>query len=78
LSNPLECLRGAVHYIRFSLHAGKGILEQWKDLSRWGARFFYLAALPLGGSVYLKDPKEGVERRSSHFSQADEEDKKHR
>ncbi len=53
--DPLEFLRIAVHFSRFSFHSGNGAGRQFKALNQPMARFLWLAALPLGYLVYLRD-----------------------
>jgi glycosyltransferase involved in cell wall biosynthesis len=52
---PGRFVRSAVHYVRFGLHSGRGLLEQWRHLHRWGGRLLWLAALAPGFAIYLKE-----------------------
>jgi glycosyltransferase involved in cell wall biosynthesis len=54
---PVQFLRSAVHYVRFSRHAGVGLREQFADLNNALARALWVLALPLGLAVYLRDEK---------------------
>lgn len=53
--SPAAFLRSAVHYIRFSLHAGKSLLAQRAALKGITQAVLWLAALPLGLLVYRRD-----------------------
>lgn len=52
---PATFLRAAVHYTRFSLHDGRSLTQQARDLTHWRARGLWLAALPLGAALYVRD-----------------------
>jgi glycosyltransferase involved in cell wall biosynthesis len=52
---PLRLLRAAALYTRFSLHTGAGIPRQFGELSSWGGRLLWLAALPVGAALWLRD-----------------------
>ncbi|MBL9130806.1 MAG: hypothetical protein JNG86_06380 [Verrucomicrobiaceae bacterium] len=54
-SAPLRLLRAAALYTRFSLHTGVSIPRQFRDLKSWGGRLLWLAALPVGLAVWLRD-----------------------
>mgnify|MGYP001180775198 FL=1 len=53
--DPISFYRFAVHYVRFSLHSGTGLIDQPKMLRTWTARCLWIAAAPLGAAVYLRD-----------------------
>lgn len=53
--DPLDFLKSAVNYVRFSFHLGIGLRRQWRELTNWAARLFYLAAFLLGYAIYLND-----------------------
>jgi len=52
---PFEFLKHAVHYARFSLHAGIGVREQWRRLEHPAAAGLWLLMLPLAGLVVVRD-----------------------
>ena len=52
---PLTFLRWAVHYSRFSFHAGTSIIDQLKKLNTTLGKVLWLLALPLGYLLYIKD-----------------------
>jgi glycosyltransferase involved in cell wall biosynthesis len=52
---PVEITRAAVHFVRFSLHLGRGPAEQRGRLSTVGARALWLAAFPAGWALYRAD-----------------------
>lgn len=53
--SPKDFLRFAVHYGRFSLHAGRSIGTQYRDLKNTLAKLLWVLGLPLGMGLYLKD-----------------------
>lgn len=53
--SPKNFLRFAVHYSRFSFHAGRSISVQKQDLTNPLAAFLWLLGLPLGIGLYLRD-----------------------
>lgn len=53
--DPAEFARSAVHFTRFSLHAGDGFGRQWRNLRGIAPRALWLAAAPLGYLVYRRD-----------------------
>lgn len=55
--DPQEFLRSALHYARFSFHAGIRFRDQFKGLPNTPARCLYLLLLPAALLVFLKDPK---------------------
>jgi hypothetical protein len=42
-------------YTRFSFHTGAGIGKQFSDLKTLGGKLLWLAALPLGTALWLRD-----------------------
>lgn len=54
---PRVFVRAAVHYARFSWHAGKGALAQFDELDNALARVLWATMLPIGFMLYWKDPK---------------------
>jgi hypothetical protein len=54
---PLDFLRSAAHYSRFSLHAGVPLGEQVRRLRRPLGRLLWAAALPVGLAAYARDPR---------------------
>jgi glycosyltransferase involved in cell wall biosynthesis len=55
--SPMEFIRSAVHYGRFSLHAGVGIREQFRLLKNVRAKGLWLVMLPVAVWVFLRDRK---------------------
>jgi glycosyltransferase involved in cell wall biosynthesis len=54
---PLEFLRSAVHYGRFSFHNGVGFRQQLRQLDNLLAKGLWLMALPVASMIFSKDPK---------------------
>jgi len=54
---PGDFFRSAVHYARFSLHAKRGVLAQFKQLDNAWARVLWATMSPIGFVLYWKDPK---------------------
>jgi len=52
---PMHFVLSAAHYIRFSLHNQKGLLEQISGLDNSLARLLWLLAIPVGVAAYVKD-----------------------
>lgn len=52
---PLDFFKSAVHYVRFSFHAGFGIVNQFEKLKPAGAIGLWLVMFPMGGLVYIYD-----------------------
>jgi len=52
---PLRLLRAAAQYSRFALLSGVGIIRQLRELKSNGGRLLWLAALPLGLALWLRD-----------------------
>ncbi len=52
---PLLFLRAAVHYVRFSLHAGVGVREQRSALTRPAARALWWICFPIGFAACAYD-----------------------
>ncbi len=52
---PLRLLRAAVQYSRFAFLSGVGVGAQFRDLKSLGGRLLWLAALPVGGILRLRD-----------------------
>ena len=50
-----DFLRFAVHYGRFSLHAGRSFGTQYRELHNGLARTLWVLGLPIGMGLYLKD-----------------------
>jgi glycosyltransferase involved in cell wall biosynthesis len=57
LHAPLEFLRSAVHYGRFSFHSGVGLRRQLRQLDNLLAKGLWLTALPVAFMIFSKDPK---------------------
>jgi hypothetical protein len=53
--SPKDFLRFAVHYGRFSLHAGRSFGTQYRELHNGLARTLWVLGLPIGMGLYLKD-----------------------
>jgi len=54
-SAPAAFLRSAVHYVRFSFHTRASLWSQWQALDSLLAKVLWLAMLPLGYAVFVKD-----------------------
>lgn len=54
-TNPLNFIRSAIHYSRFSFHLGMAITEQFSNLHTGLGKLLWLIALPVGYLVYFKD-----------------------
>jgi glycosyltransferase involved in cell wall biosynthesis len=52
---PIQLLRVAAHYVRFSLHAGDGPLTQLQCLHTARARALWAIALPIGFAAFAAD-----------------------
>ncbi len=52
---PLEFLRSAVHFARFSFHDRRSLDEQWHQLSNPAARALWVVGLPLAFAVYASE-----------------------
>jgi glycosyltransferase involved in cell wall biosynthesis len=52
---PLELARAAVHFDRFSLHAGSSLFDEIGSLEHRGARALCWAALPVGAAMVVAD-----------------------
>jgi glycosyltransferase involved in cell wall biosynthesis len=52
---PTAFLRSAVHYSRFSFHVRLPLPAQWRALNSSLGRSLWLAGLPLGFAVFVKD-----------------------
>ena len=52
---PLEFLRTAIHYSRFCFHGQVGLVDQFKKLDNPLAKFLWVAMLPAGFIVYMRD-----------------------
>ena len=52
---PIEFLRGAAHYARFSFHAGSGIIRQARELNNFLAIILWGLMLPAGIMAYIYD-----------------------
>jgi glycosyltransferase involved in cell wall biosynthesis len=54
---PLQFVRSALHYARYSFHIGIGLRAQWNGLSRVPARILWLLALLPAFVIYRLDPR---------------------
>jgi hypothetical protein len=54
---PLALAKSAIHYARFSLHAGVGLRKQPGGLTSPAARLLWACAAPLGVATYLMDQR---------------------
>lgn len=55
--NPWDFLRSAGNYVRFSLHSGIGILRMLRKIRPTLAKFLFLIALPIGGTVFILEKR---------------------
>ena len=53
--SPKDFLRFAIHYSRFSFHAGRSLGIQYRDLSNTLAKLLWFLGLPLGIGLYMRD-----------------------
>jgi len=53
--DPVDFLKSAMNYVRFSLHRKISLKAQWCELTNYKARTLYLLALPLGYLVFILD-----------------------
>jgi glycosyltransferase involved in cell wall biosynthesis len=53
--DPLQLIRSAIHYSRFSFHLGNNIDQQIGDLQTFSGKVLCSLVLPLGYLVYRKD-----------------------
>lgn len=53
--SPKDFLRFAVHYSRFSFHAGRSLGIQYRELTNRLAKSLWFLGLPLGIGLYLRD-----------------------
>lgn len=53
--SPKDFLRFAVHYSRFSFHAGRSLGIQYRELTNGLAKSLWFLGLPLGIGLYLRD-----------------------
>lgn len=56
-SAPLEFLRSAVHFARFSFHDRRSLTEQCHQLSNPAARGLWIVGLPLGYALYASEQR---------------------
>jgi glycosyltransferase involved in cell wall biosynthesis len=56
---PGAFVRSALHYSRFSLHTGRGLGDQLGGLKNPLGRLLWMAALPAGLLVYMRDKRRG-------------------
>lgn len=54
---PLMLTHLALKYVRLSFHLARSPSEQWRRLSRPGAKLLWLVALPAGLLMYLRDDR---------------------
>lgn len=52
---PLRLMRAAVQYSRFAFLTGVGVMQQFRTLTSTGGRLLWLAGLPLGFMLWLRD-----------------------
>lgn len=52
---PLEFLRSAAHFSRFSFHNRTGLLEQYRKMQNIQAKGLWMVVWPLGYLLYLRD-----------------------
>lgn len=52
---PADLWLAAAHFVRFGLHAGHGLGEQWGRLRGPGARALWLSAVPAGAAAWVRD-----------------------
>lgn len=52
---PLAFFRSAIHFIRFSCYAERGLAEQWRMLSNYSARIICFICLPAAAFIIFLD-----------------------
>ena len=52
---PLEFVRSAMHFERFSLNSGVSTFAQYSELTNWLAKMLWLITLPLGLLLHWRD-----------------------
>lgn len=60
--SPKDFLRSAVHFVRFSLHAGSGVLHQIASLNSWQQRVLWFFGAPAGTIIYFYDKRHAKRR----------------
>jgi glycosyltransferase involved in cell wall biosynthesis len=55
---PLEFLRSAVHYIRFSLHSGKGTIKMLRNIRPFISKMLVLLTTPIGAILYAFEKRD--------------------
>lgn len=55
LTAPFRLLRAAAQYARFGFLSGVGVVQQAQGLRSWLARGLWLAGLPLGAALWMRD-----------------------
>lgn len=53
--DPMNFIRSAVNYVRFSFHQRITPKGQWRELTNWKAKFLYIIAFPVGWLMYIRD-----------------------
>jgi hypothetical protein len=53
---PLEFLKSAANFARFSFHLRRSPANQYHALTNWRAKALWLLALPIGATAYALDP----------------------
>lgn len=52
---PINFIKSAIHFTRFSFHAKQGISTQFNSLDVFGGKILWLLTYPIGYLVYIKD-----------------------
>lgn len=55
---PLEFIRSAIHYIRFSLHSGKGTIQMFRNIRPVVSKILVLLAIPIGAFLYAFEKRD--------------------
>lgn len=55
---PLEFIRSAIHYIRFSLHSGKGTIQMFRNIRPVISKILILLAIPIGAFLYTFEKRD--------------------
>jgi hypothetical protein len=62
-ATPMHFCRAAANYARFSFHAQVSLADQWYNAGNRFARSLWLAVLPVGIALYVRDIGVDVRRR---------------
>jgi glycosyltransferase involved in cell wall biosynthesis len=55
--DPIDFIKSAINYSRFSFHRGINLINQWNELSNWKAKLLWALSMPVGCVFYIVDKK---------------------